>query len=118
MSQNSTVIINEITKGTGAAIQKGQTATVHYTGKLNDKDGDKFDSSRDREDAFEFKKEMVIAGWGIGIFGDGAEIAPMNIGGVREMTIPPHLAYGKGGAGGIIGPDATLYFEVELLDAK
>lgn len=103
--------------GTGGIIQKGQTAVVHYTGKLDDEKGQQFDSSVDRG-PFEFQEQMVIRGWGLGIFGDGVGIEPMRVGGKRTLTIPPELAYGQSGAGGLIPPNATLYFEVELLAIK
>lgn len=105
-------------KPLGDQIKKGQTAVVHYTGKLNDENGQKFDSSNDRNEPFEFQEQMVISGWGMGIFGDGGEIQPMRIGEKRALTIPSEYGYGANGAGGVIPPNATLYFEVELLAIK
>lgn len=97
--------------GTGAEAKAGQTATVHYTGWLTD--GKKFDSSKDRGQPFSFPLGggRVIKGWDEGVQG-------MKVGGVRRLTIPPQLGYGPSGAGGVIPPNATLVFEVELLDVK
>lgn len=103
--------IEEITVGTGAVATAGQHVIVHYTGWLTD--GTKFDSSKDRNDPFQFPlgQRNVIAGWDEGVQG-------MLVGGVRKLTIPPELGYGARGAGGVIPPNATLVFEVELLDIR
>ncbi len=95
--------------GEGATAEKGQTVSVHYTGWLID--GEKFDSSKDRNDPFQFPlgAGRVIRGWDEGVQG-------MKVGGTRRLTIPPQLGYGAHGAGGVIPPNATLVFEVELLD--
>jgi FKBP-type peptidyl-prolyl cis-trans isomerase FkpA len=100
--------IEDLTEGTGAEAAAGQTVSVHYTGWLTD--GQKFDSSKDRNDPFAFVLGggMVIKGWDEGVQG-------MKVGGVRRLTIPPQLGYGPRGAGGVIPPNATLVFEVELL---
>ena len=97
--------------GTGPEIKAGQTAVVHYTGWLTD--GTKFDSSKDRGQPFSFRlgAGQVIQGWDQGVQG-------MKVGGKRKLTIPPQLGYGAKGAGGAIPPNATLVFEVELLDIK
>ena len=101
--------IEEIKVGDGAVATAGQFVSVHYTGWLSI--GNKFDSSKDRDEPFEFPlgQRNVIAGWDEGVQG-------MQIGGVRKLTIPPQLGYGTRGAGGVIPPNATLVFEVELLD--
>ncbi len=97
--------------GTGAEAKAGQTAVVHYTGWLMD--GKKFDSSKDRGQPFSFVlgRGQVIKGWDEGVQG-------MKVGGTRDLVIPPDLAYGSRGAGGVIPPNATLKFEVDLLDVK
>ncbi len=100
--------IEDLTEGDGAVAEAGQRATVHYTGWLEN--GSKFDSSKDRNDPFTFKlgAGQVIRGWDEGVAG-------MKVGGVRKLTIPAQLGYGSRGAGGVIPPNATLIFEVELL---
>ena len=98
--------------GEGATATAGQEVTVHYTGWLfqNGEQGAKFDSSKDRNDPFEFSlgAGMVIQGWDEGVAG-------MKVGGQRTLIIPPQLGYGARGAGGVIPPNATLKFDVELL---
>jgi len=101
--------------GTGASPKPGQTCVMHYTGWLweNNAKGKKFDSSVDRGQPFEFQigRGMVIKGWDEGV-------ATMKVGGKRTLLIPPALGYGTRGAGGVIPPNATLLFEVELLGVK
>ncbi len=101
----------EIEAGTGATALSGQKAKVHYTGWL--KNGQKFDSSKDRHDPFEFTlgAGQVIKGWDEGVVG-------MKVGGKRKLTIPAALGYGSRGAGGVIPPNAELIFEVELLGVR
>jgi FKBP-type peptidyl-prolyl cis-trans isomerase FkpA len=98
--------------GTGAEANKGQSVTVHYTGWLykDGVQGAKFDSSKDRNDPFVFHlgAGMVIRGWDEGVAG-------MKVGGARTLIIPSDLGYGSRGAGGVIPPNATLKFDVELL---
>lgn len=100
--------IEKLVEGNGARPKTGDRVVVHYTGWLLD--GTKFDSSVDRKQSFEFLlgKGQVIRGWDEGV-------ATMQVGDKVKLTIPPHLAYGRYGAGGVIPPDATLVFEVELL---
>lgn len=100
--------------GTGAVALAGQHVSVHYTGWLQNPDGSKgkkFDSSKDRNEAFQFPLAAghVIKGWDEGVLG-------MKVGGVRTLIIPSALGYGARGAGGVIPPNATLIFEVELLN--
>jgi peptidylprolyl isomerase len=105
----------DIKVGTGPSPRTGQTCVMHYTGWLYDggKKGAKFDSSVDRGEPFEFRIGMhqVIAGWDEGV-------ATMKVGGKRTLIIPPDLGYGARGAGGVIPPNATLLFDVELLTIK
>jgi peptidylprolyl isomerase len=107
--------ITDTTIGTGATPRPGQICVMHYTGWLyqNGARGPKFDSSLDRGRPFEFPigAHRVIAGWDEGV-------ATMKVGGKRTLVIPPELGYGARGAGGVIPPNATLIFEVELLDVK
>jgi FKBP-type peptidyl-prolyl cis-trans isomerase FkpA len=110
--------MTDVKQGTGAEAVPGKTVVVHYTGWLfddsaADKKGKKFDSSRDRGDPFDFPLGAghVIKGWDQGVAG-------MKVGGQRTLVIPPELGYGARGAGGVIPPNATLVFDVELLDVK
>src|SRR5450631_1906939 len=115
MTTQSGLQITDSTVGTGATPKPGQICVMHYTGWLyqNGAKGKKFDSSVDRGQPFEFPlgKQQVIAGWDEGV-------ATMKVGGKRTLIIPPELGYGARGAGGVIPPNATLMFDVELLDVK
>ncbi|MEE9398130.1 MAG: FKBP-type peptidyl-prolyl cis-trans isomerase [Methylococcales bacterium] len=101
----------ELVIGEGATAETGQTVVVHYTGWLEN--GTKFDSSKDRNTPFDFSlgAGQVIKGWDEGVVG-------MKIGGTRKLTIPSDLGYGAQGAGGVIPSNATLIFEVELLELR
>jgi len=110
--------ITDLVQGDGATAAVGNKVVVHYTGWLYEPDqtdnkGSKFDSSVDREQPFVFPlgDGMVIKGWDEGVAG-------MQVGGKRVLVIPPDMGYGDRGAGGVIPPDATLLFEVELLDIQ
>lgn len=101
----------DVKVGTGEPAESGKTVTVHYTGWLTN--GTKFDSSKDRGQPFDFPLGggRVIKGWDEGVKG-------MKVGGVRKLTIPPQLGYGARGARGVIPPNATLVFDVELLKVE
>ncbi len=103
--------IEDIKIGTGEEAVSGKKVTVDYLGTLEN--GTKFDSSYDRKQPFSFNLGVgeVIKGWDLGVSG-------MKVGGKRRLTIPPDLGYGENGAGGVIGPNATLIFEVELLKVE
>ena len=115
MTTSSGLQITDIKVGTGATPQTGQICVMHYTGWLyvNGMKGKKFDSSVDRGEPFEFPigRGRVIRGWDEGV-------ATMKVGGKRTLIIPPALGYGASGAGGVIPPNATLIFDVELLAVK
>jgi FKBP-type peptidyl-prolyl cis-trans isomerase len=105
------VVIEDVECGDGAVAEDGMLLTVHYVGTLED--GTKFDSSRDRNEPFPFVLGVtsLIPGWELGMEG-------MKVGGVRKLTIPPELAYGEQGASGVIPPNATIHFEIELLEVS
>jgi peptidylprolyl isomerase len=115
MTTPSGLKITDSQVGTGATPKPGQICVMHYTGWLYEggAKGKKFDSSVDRGKPFEFPigRRQVIAGWDEGV-------ATMKVGGKRTLIIPPELGYGARGAGGVIPPNATLIFDVELLDVK
>jgi peptidylprolyl isomerase len=115
MTTPSGLQITDTKVGTGASPKPGQICVMHYTGWLyeNGAKGKKFDSSVDRGQPFEFPigQGRVIAGWDEGV-------ATMKVGGKRTLIIPPALGYGARGAGGVIPPNATLIFDVELLGVK
>jgi peptidylprolyl isomerase len=115
MTTPSGLKIIDVKVGTGAMPRPGQTCVMNYTGWLyeNGVKGKKFDSSLDRNEPFEFKigAHQVIAGWDEGV-------ATMKVGGKRTLIIPPELGYGARGAGGVIPPNATLIFDVDLLAVK
>lgn len=112
MTTPSGLTITDTLEGTGPSPQTGQICVMHYTGWLyeNGAKGRKFDSSVDRGQPFEFPigTGRVIKGWDEGV-------ASMKVGGKRTLVIPPELGYGARGAGGVIPPNATLVFDVELL---
>ncbi|HEX6544606.1 MAG TPA: FKBP-type peptidyl-prolyl cis-trans isomerase [Ktedonobacterales bacterium] len=101
----------DVVTGSGDAARAGQNVSVHYTGWLTN--GQKFDSSRDRGQPFSFRLGggQVIQGWDAGVAG-------MRVGGQRRLIIPPNMGYGASGAGGVIPPNATLIFDVELLGVR
>ncbi len=103
--------ITDLVVGTGAVAETGKSVEVHYRGTLTD--GKEFDSSRKHGQPFSFRLGAgdVIPGWDEGVKG-------MKVGGKRKLVVPPAMAYGERGAGGVIPPNATLTFEVELLDVK
>jgi len=105
------LVYEDVVVGSGPAAKSGDMVVVHYTGYLTD--GSKFDSSVDRDKPFEFHlgQSQVIRGWDEGVPG-------MQVGGKRELTIPPDLGYGSNGAGGVIPPNSILIFDVELLGIK
>lgn len=107
----SGLIYEDLVEGTGATATAGHTVVVHYTGWLTN--GTKFDSSKDRNEAFEFRlgAGQVIRGWDEGVAG-------MKQGGKRKLTIPAQLGYGARGAGGVIPPNSVLIFDVELIKIK
>ena len=115
MTTASGLQIIDVKEGTGASPKPGQTCIMHYTGWLyeNGQKGKKFDSSVDRNEPFDFRigQGRVIKGWDEGV-------ATMKVGGKRTLIIPPSLGYGARGAGGVIPPNATLMFDVELLAVK
>ena len=118
MDEITTLQMTDTKLGSGPEAATGMQVSVHYTGWLYDSaaadhHGIKFDSSRDRNDPFAFRlgARQVIAGWDQGVAG-------MKVGGSRTLVIPSALAYGQRGAGGVIPPNATLVFDVELLDVK
>jgi FKBP-type peptidyl-prolyl cis-trans isomerase FkpA len=118
VSTITTLQKNDVKSGSGAEATAGRTVSVHYTGWLYsasapDHHGAKFDSSRDRNEPFSFALGggQVIPGWDQGVAG-------MKVGGQRTLIIPPALGYGSSGAGGVIPPNATLVFDVELLGVR
>jgi peptidylprolyl isomerase len=115
MTTSSGLQIIDSKMGSGATPKTGQICVMHYTGWLyqNGAKGKKFDSSVDRGEPFEFPigRHQVIAGWDEGV-------ATMKVGGKRTLIISPELGYGARGAGGVIPPNATLIFDVELLEVK
>jgi peptidylprolyl isomerase len=108
----SDLVVEDLTVGNGPEATPGRTVTVHYVG-VTFSGGEEFDASWNRGEPFTFPlgRGRVIAGWDQGVAG-------MKVGGRRRLTIPAHLAYGSRGAGGVIPPNATLFFEVELLEVR
>ncbi len=106
------LVVVDLTEGDGAEVAPGATVTTHYVGK-SWSTGEQFDASWDRGDTLKFGlgKGQVIAGWDQGVAG-------MKVGGRRRLVIPPHLAYGDRGAGGLIKPGETLIFVVDLIDVR
>jgi peptidylprolyl isomerase len=106
------VLIEDLVVGAGAEVHSGQSAVVHYVGVAHST-GRPFDASWDRGEPFAFPlgDGRVIAGWDQGVVG-------MRVGGRRRLVVPPHLGYGSRGAGGVIAPDETLVFVVDLLDVR
>lgn len=118
MDNITSLQVSDAKVGSGTPATTGKQVTVHYTGwlydpKAADKHGRQFDSSRDHGEPFSFKlgARQVISGWDQGVAG-------MKVGGQRTLVIPSDLAYGARGAGGVIPPNATLVFDVELLDVR
>ena len=103
--------------GAGASPSANARVRAHYPGRLSP-GGAVFDSSYERRRPLEFKRDQVVKGWGLGIWGDGDQIPAMREGGKRRLVIPPELAYGERGAGGVIPGNATLVFDVELLGPR
>ena len=106
------LVVTDLVDGDGEEARAGQTVEVHYVG-VSHETGEEFDASYNRGEAFDFPLGggQVIAGWDQGVQG-------MKVGGRRQLVIPPHLAYGERGAGGVIGPGETLIFVVDLVDVK
>jgi len=118
MAAPTSLVKDDVQVGTGTEAVAGRSVEVHYTGWLFDEakpdyKGRKFDSSRDRNEPFEFRlgAGQVIRGWDEGVAG-------MKVGGKRTLVIPPEMGYGARGAGGVIPPNATLVFDVELVDVR
>jgi len=111
VSETNELLVEDLETGDGPLAESGRTVVVHYTGWLTN--GAKFDSSKDRNQPFAFPLGAghVISGWDQGVQG-------MQVGGRRKLTIPPEMGYGARGAGGVIPPNATLVFEVELLEVR